>query len=461
VLFITPVILVRVFTVENYGKYREFMICSGMLVNLAGFSINKSLLYFLTKYKKTNGFVFNTIFLNGIITLFLIILLLLFENKIFNFSYDFVYPLIIYLILFLNFDFCESYWIAVKKINYVWYYTTFRGLARSCVVILTACIFDDIIIIIYGLLCVEFFRLIFVFIYSIRSEFLLTNFKLTKIKEHLSYIFPIGLSNIFFYLNKEISKFFILFNLGVEYLAFYSIGSYQIPVVGIIRGSIGDIFFPEICKRNQKNINEGFLLWKKINIIYLASILPVFMIFFYYAEFFINFMFTEKYLKSVVIFKIYICIMIKECFEVGTPLRSLNRNKYYAYGSLFGFISNITILIIFSTIDMYIIPAVAYVVSDFVMFLYMARKVMFFYNINIKKIFFWKKIAKIFLISLVSAPVLFLNQLFDFNILFEFIFCSTLYLIIYLFLLDKLKIEELNYVKDKIKIFNKKKLVHV
>ena len=459
VLFLTPVILVRMMSVQNFGQYKEFMLYAGGIINFAGFSVNKSLLYFISKYNDNKKFVSNTIAINIVITLFVITTILIFKELIKEkLSYDFVFPLIAYLTLLLNLDYCESYWIAIKKTNYVLYYTTFRILMRSIAIVWASIFFDKVVFIVYSLLCIECIRFVFVFIYSIKKRIFVFDRNLHGLKEQLKYVFPMGFSNFMFYFNKELSKFFILYSLGVEHLALYSIGSYQIPIVGIVRGSIGDVIFSEVCGRCKKNKESALELWKKTNVLYYAIIFPVFIVFFYFAKDFIVVCFTEKYLESVIIFKIYMFLVLKECFETGIPIRTLNKNKFYVYGNLIALFLNIFLMIILSQFFVFAGPAISYVISDTVVYVYFGVKILSLYNINFKELFYWKKIYLISISGLLVLPILFLDKFLTISIFTKTIILSTLFMVIYFNIIIRLNINEINFVYN---IIRKKMLIYI
>ena len=347
ILFVTPVFLVRILSIAEYGKYREFILYSGIIANLASFSVNRSLLYFLGKYKNNSVFVENSILINFFISVLVVLFLLVFKGLILkNTTFDFIYPLCIYIFFLLNFDFCESYWIATKKTSYVLYYIAVRSLLRSIILIGVSYYLKNILYMIYGLVFAELLKFVFVSIYSFRMKLIKFKFDYKKIKEQIVYTFPIGISNFIFYTNKEISKFFIIYTLGVEYLAFYAVGSYQIPIINIVRGSIADIVFPEICSRMNSCKEHGLILWKKTNILYCAIVFPFFIVFYYYSENFIRIFFTDKYIESIPVFRIYMFLMVKECFETGIPLRSIGRNKFYVFANFFALLMNIILIFI-------------------------------------------------------------------------------------------------------------------
>ncbi len=46
-VIISPILLVRLLTVEEFGRYREFLLYAGLLTTICAFGINNSLLYFI------------------------------------------------------------------------------------------------------------------------------------------------------------------------------------------------------------------------------------------------------------------------------------------------------------------------------------------------------------------------------------------------------------------------------
>ena len=46
-VIISPILLVRLLTVEEFGRYREFLLYAGLLTTFCAFGINNSLLYFI------------------------------------------------------------------------------------------------------------------------------------------------------------------------------------------------------------------------------------------------------------------------------------------------------------------------------------------------------------------------------------------------------------------------------
>src|SRR5579884_3645827 len=52
-MLVSPVVLVRLFTVEQFGRYREFLLYAGLTQALASFTIPDSLLYFIPAHPRS------------------------------------------------------------------------------------------------------------------------------------------------------------------------------------------------------------------------------------------------------------------------------------------------------------------------------------------------------------------------------------------------------------------------
>jgi O-antigen/teichoic acid export membrane protein len=329
ILFLGPIFLVRILDLQTYGQYREFLLYTMLFANFLGFAINSNLLYFVPKEPgKERALITHTAIFSFSACFIGILIIILCRNLILaKISYDFIFPLILYLIFFLNLDFWEMYWLGKKKSEIVLYYSSLRTLIRITVIILIAYFTQNIKFIIYSMIGVELVRFIFVLIYFIHIRGFTKNLKYEIIKDQLTFIIPLGIASTIIYFSNQLGHLFISINLGVNFLALYTIGSYQMPILGIIRSSVTDVIFPEMVQRNKADLLEGLKLWQKKNFVSCFITFPVFIVLFFYAEVFIKVLFTESYLAATPIFRIYLFFMVRQCFEMSSPLRSLNKNK--------------------------------------------------------------------------------------------------------------------------------------
>jgi O-antigen/teichoic acid export membrane protein len=239
-------------------------------------------------------------------------------------------------------------------------------------------------------------------------------------------------------------------NLGASALAIYAIGSQNIPLINIIVTSVTNTIFPEMAQKASTNPLESLSLWNKSNLLYLFLMLPVFFIFFFYAEEFITTLFTAQYIDAVILFRIYLLVMLRKCFEMSTPLRAMNKNKYFIVGNLISLVVNVVMLFFLFKMFGFIGPAIAYVITEFSSLIYLSFKIISTYKIKLKEMLLWRKSAIILLVGTCCLPILFAGNLLTLNPVIIAIIFSIIYVAVYLLIMRKLKIEEVDIFMNKI-----------
>jgi len=448
IMIFSPIILVRILDIQAYGQYREFILYAMLFHSFLGFSIKSNLLYFIPKAPdKERECITHTAILSLAASLIGLIVIFCFKSFILaKTSYDFILPLILYLFFFLNLDFWETYWLGKKRSDSVLYYSTLHTLVKMTVVISTAYFTRNVNLIILSMSAVEVLRFVFVLIFFAGNKSFSNKIDFKLLKDQLAFIIPLGLASTIIYFNTRISHLFISVNLGVTFLAIYTIGSYQVPIVGIVRSSVGDVIFPEVVQRNLKDLRQGLRLWQKKNLISCFISFPLFVIFFFYADIVIKTLFTKTYIEAIPLFKINMFFMVRQCFEMSIPLRSINKNKHFIMAN--SFVLGLNILLMFPLFKLlgYLGPALAFLFSDVAQALYLAVLILKFYKIKIKDLQMWGKVFKISGVALICLPILFLGQLFAINEIFRAIFFSICYLTIYAFGMYFLRFEEVDLI---------------
>jgi O-antigen/teichoic acid export membrane protein len=446
ILILSPIFLVRLLDVHNYGQYREFILYAMLLFHMLSFNINSNLIYFISRdSSREKEYITNTsvfciaTFLIGGAGIYLGRDFILAKT-----SFDFIFPLILYLFFSINMNFWAPYWLGKKRADCVFYYSSLYTLIRMSAVIATAYFTRDVKMIVISIISVEGLRFIFIFGFFINKLKFTQKLNIGTVREQLIYIVPLGIGNVLLYFNNELGKLFIVTAMGVEFLAIYSIGAYQLPIINIIRTSIVDAVFPEIIQRNIKDLSKGLELWKKTNVIYCALFFPVFIIFFYYADIFIITLFTSTYEASIPIFRIYLFFILLRVFEMTIPLKSLNLNKYFIYAGLIRLAINIPLMVVFYKLFGLVGPALATVIASFLTSAFFARIILNVYKIGIKDILMWDKFFQILSVSLLGFPVLFLGDLINMNIYVTAVVFSGSYFVIYMIILSRYKIEEID-----------------
>ena len=226
-ILISPMILVRLLSVEDFGRYREFLLYVGVLVTVASFGINSSLLRFVpgniqTGWRYVNQAVLMTFACSVVVTGGMVALDHLFDGKLVG---QFAIPVALYVLFYVNIDFWEPFFLAEKRSFAVLRYTTGRLIARIVVVTVSAWLTRDVATIIAALICLEAMRLtISAISWRVRAR----NVHVTeppRWREHVNYALPFGSALILTTVNKSLGALFVTKFLGPVALAHYAIGT--------------------------------------------------------------------------------------------------------------------------------------------------------------------------------------------------------------------------------------------
>jgi O-antigen/teichoic acid export membrane protein len=455
-LFFSPILLVRILEPTSFGQYREFIAYSMIVTSLAAFSIGANLLYFVPRHpENTKLYISHTNWLKFAASIIACLVLWMLSDQIrANTSFDFLLPLIVYVLLFANVTFLDSYWIATKQPKFVFYYSTLRTIARLGAVVGTAWFTRSVEAILIALILVELLRVAIVLLISLRTRLLSFAVNGTLLREQLGFIVPLGLASSLHYLHQYVGQIVISSQLGVLALAVYAVASYKVPIVRMIRGAVSDSIFPDMVRQAASEHPDKLRLWKRGNIAYSCLIIPIFLLLFWYADVLIPFVFTDKYADAVPIFRILLLIMPLEAIELNSPLRAANRTTELLVGNLLMFGSNLLCIFIFFRYFTEIAilgPAVGMVFGYSIERIYMAWRVIRFYDVSLGDLLKWRSQAAIWFCTAVSALVLLAGELVPMPDALRVPAFAALYGIAYFSTLRYFKLEEVETLVTKVR----------
>jgi O-antigen/teichoic acid export membrane protein len=194
--------------------------------------------------------------------------------------------------------------------------------------------------------------------------------------------------------------------MGAAALAVYTVGTYQLPITAIVRSAVADSLFPEMVRKIQGASKEGLALWKNATLYYCFLVFPIFAILFYFAELFIVTLFTDAYRDATSVFRVALLVMIRQCFEMGTPLRAANANRYLLWGNLTAVFIHLPLLYVLGKNIGVIGAAVAWLTADLIIAIYLALQIMKRYEIGLSELALWPQVARLALCALAAGPCL-------------------------------------------------------
>jgi O-antigen/teichoic acid export membrane protein len=443
---ISPILLVRLLTVEEFGRYREFLLYAGLLTTICAFGINNSLLYFIPSRPQGVRQMVRQAVTMTFGTSVLVLGIALLADHLSNGAIlgSVALPVAIYVLLFVNLDFWEYYWLALKRPVPVFAYTTGRLIARILVVVTAASIWRDVMPIVWSLIALEATRITVSFIAWRRVS---RNAEAAESaescwREQFRYCLPVGLALILVTLNKSLGNLFVTKSLGVVALAHYAIGTHIQPVIGVLRNSVSDAVLPELAAlRNTKG--EGALaLWRRSTVVSMILLTAAGVVLFEFAHTLVVTLFSPSYEPAVLIFQIYLLVLVREVFDFGVALRAVNKTTPIVTSSLFAILLNLLLLV--TVLPVWGLPAaaLAFVISRWTEGLVLSRSTMRAYNIGVAQLARWGDLGKVALAALCASVVFYGSFWIDHFGLIGVFLGSALFMALFVALLTAFRVPE-------------------
>jgi O-antigen/teichoic acid export membrane protein len=359
---------------------------------------------------------------------------------------DVALPVALYVLLFVNLDFWEFYWLALKRPLPVFAYTTGRLIARIVVVVVAASIWRDVLPIVWSLITLEAVRIVGSFISWQRSSRQLDAADQSNEescwREQFKYCLPIGLALILVTLNKSLGNLFVTKTLGVVALAHYAIGTHIQPVIGVLRNSVSDAVLPELAALKNSKGEGALALWRRSTIVSMILLTAAGVVLFEFAHTFVVTLFSPSYEPAVLIFQIYLLVLVREVFDFGVALRAANKTAPIVTSSLFAILLNLLLLI--TVLPVWGLPAaaLAFVISRWTEGLVLSRSTMRAYNIGIKELARWTDLGRVALAALVASSIFYGSFWIDHFGLVGVVLGSAVFMVLFIALLLLFRVPE-------------------
>jgi O-antigen/teichoic acid export membrane protein len=406
---ISPVILVRLLPVEDFGRYREFLLYVTILVSISGFGINSSLLRFIpgsareTAWRFVNQAAAMTLISSLIATAGTLLLNVIFDGKLVG---DFAIPVALYVLFFVNLDFWESLYLAEGRSLAVLRYTTGRLVARIAVATTAAAFTRSVDTIIYALIGLEAVRLaISAYFWRRRGQSIEAPAR-SCWREQLEYTVPFGAALVLTTINTSLGALFVAKMLGPIALAYYMIGTYLQPVIGILRNSLSDVVLPEMVVRNRAGRTDRLALWRRTTVVSAILLVGAGVVLARFADILIVTVFSEAYRPAVPVFQLYLLVFLREMLDFGIPLRAISRTASIMHSNLAGIVANGMFMFAFVSAWGTVGAAAALVLSRFIEGAVLGSRAAHAYGVSFRALVPWGELLKVLAAAALAACVL-------------------------------------------------------
>jgi len=454
-LLISPIVLVRLLTVGEFGRYREFLVYSSVLASIAAFGIPNSLLYFVpADPARSWQYVRQAVQLTAI-TSFAVILCVVLADLATGGTVigKQLWPVAIYVLVFTNIDFWEYLWLATQRPIAVFGYTSGRLVSRMLVVISLAYFFHQVRIVLWGLIALESVRLLG----SAAAWKLLAPKAGTPApnpgdwRRMLHFCLPIGGSNLLSMSNRYAASIFVAKAMGPVALAHYTIGTYVEPIIITLRNSLSDALLPAIVNRGNRSRGEAVSLWQRGTVIAAILLLPIGCLIERYADTLIVTVFSSTYQAAVPVMRIFLIVLIRECFDFPMALKAINKTRYFLYGDVAAIVVNLALLVALVPTWGLIGVTSAYVISSWLQGFYLGWCTTRFYEMTVREFIPWWEMSKVCVAAALPLALTYGSFLTDHFRLFGVVVGSILYFPAYVLLLRAFRVREAHILFERVR----------
>ena len=408
-MMISPIILVRLLSVEQFGNYREFLLYASVLQSIAIFSINDSLLYCIPAHPRSRWrTVHQTAALIGCSSLITVVALVLIDRaaggRVVG---SLLLPLCAFTLFAANLDFWDYFWVATDRPALIFAYTSVRLGARVIVAIATAALTHDVRTIIWALIALEAVRVVAAAIFFLAADRSAAEPPLAEPwREQLRFCLPSGTASMLAMLNRNLSSLVVAKALGAVALAQYTIGRYGEPVVETLRNSVSAVVLPEMVRRDRDSRAESLSLWRRATVINAIALFPVAVIVERFARPLIEIVFGRNYAPAAIILQIYMVAMLRECFDFAPALRAINQTRPLVESNVASLATCAVMLAILIPVGGVAGAMVAVLIGMAVDAGWLARSAVRRYGVTVGELIPWSSLGRVLLAAAVAAVVL-------------------------------------------------------
>ena len=410
---LSPLLLVRLLEIAEYGRYRQFMATAMFLTSLAGFALAANLNYLIARSPNRQAVdITNTCLLMLAVSVLSALLVVLLRDWLVPPEITGAWLLLaLYVFLFLNLEVLVSYWLAHGQSVNVMGYTLAITVWRMATLLAATYWLRDVELIFVTLVCAEAVKNLWIYLWLRRKGLLVFRWDQHAMREQVRLALPLGAGSVLYKLN-DFGKVVVGNQMGAVPMAIYTTAAYQVPLVNIVQGALADVIFPDMVKRSKKDPAQGLLLWQRAQVLIFAVICPAWVLLTYWADPIVRLLFTDAYAAAIPFFQVFLLLMLRQCFQFSTPLRSIEDNKSFAHANLMALVINAALVI--TLMPRYGLwgPTLGLVVGQFWSSIYLGSRLLKRYQLPLAQLCHWNKLGLAMLASLVAVAALHVSQIY-------------------------------------------------
>ncbi len=432
-------VISRVFSEREYGTYRQVMLIANTVNMILLLGINETISYHyrLLDITKRNQLITGMILFKLLTAIPVILGLLIFRQSVADGMNNAAIDREIYLVVLLTAVFIvasiiDNYYLGAGRAvllskMQVGFYTIHYALA-----IIITLVTGDNFLVILEITLFELIKTIILFAVIFKKEHYHFDFDYSYMKSLVAFAIPIGISLIVITINQNVDQLMVNFFFGPAQYAVYNNGAMNIPIVQLLTVSVGAVVLPKLSKLTEEvSFEEGLKVWRTAatnTALVLISFMFMFMLF---ARGYVTFIFSDKYIESVPIMRVYLLRMTITFAIYSSLLLVLNKKRAIAWIAFFGLLVNIVLnYILMRTMGM-VGAAVSTVIVQFLVNILEVRYVLKYSDVKLGDIFEFKRLFGIIVTSgLVAVVMWFVSTTFSLGDVWNFFVYGSVYMLV-------------------------------
>lgn len=310
--FITPLVLVRVFTQEDFGTYKQLFLLVNTLLVLAQMGMAESLYYFLPRAQESSGnYVFNTLCVLVAVGLISVLGLWVFNNQIaalMNNAELAEYIPLAALVLFLLLIAVVLEIVMTNRKQHGLASATYAltDLMRSLCFIAPVMLFGSLRALMVGAVSFALCRFVAA-LYYLKGLFMRRSIlRPGLLRSQLAYAIPFGLAGILEIIQVKYHLYVVSYYFDAATFALYAVGCLQIPIVDYMMTSTSYVMMINMReKAEQGKAREILMIWRDTSRKLAMILIPLIVGLLVIGRELIVFLFTSAYEESVPVFMIW------------------------------------------------------------------------------------------------------------------------------------------------------------
>jgi len=329
-MIISPVVLVRLLTVEDFGRYREFLLYTTVLGNLAAFSLPNSLLYFIGRQPNAAlGYARRIALALGVASTLTVLLFWVLEMLMPQpLLAGALLPCVLYVLFFTNLDFWEFLWLAQGQSSRVLAYTSGRLTARMVLVCAVAWLTSSVEALLWSLVVLEGLRLA---VSAIAWRRLSRGAPAVALdaswREQLAFCVPSGIVVFVATFNGSIGGMIVGQSLGEAALAQLVVGSYLLMIISPLRNSVSDVLMPSLSAQARDGGTQWVPAWRRSTVQVAILLAPVAVVSWRYAEPLVVTVFSSRFAEAAGLLRWQTGMVAVACLDLALAMRVMGRTS--------------------------------------------------------------------------------------------------------------------------------------